>query len=94
MAHSLFGLLTDSSKGDVLSEMSDFRRSVNEVFDPTGRYETLFGFWYRRFGTAYRSHIQGSSNQSFLLECLNVCVSFQILIKIHMKCTLCHTDKL
>ena len=43
MAHSLPSLLTNSSNGDVLSEMSGFCRRVNEASDLLRPYAALFG---------------------------------------------------
>ena len=44
--------------------ISGFRCGMNDVFPLLGCYAALFVVSYRRFGTAYRSHLQGSSKQS------------------------------
>jgi anti-anti-sigma regulatory factor len=79
MVHSLPSLLNDSSNRGVLSEMSGFRRRVNEIFDLLGPYAALFGSLLPKFRDSLQSHIQGSNSPSLFLDCSNVRVSFQIL---------------
>jgi len=47
--------------------ISGFHCSVNEAFALLGYTTPLIGS-YRRFGTAFQSHLQGSSNLLGLLD--------------------------
>jgi hypothetical protein len=52
-----------------LGVISGFRRGVTEIFALLGCYSTYIGS-YGRFGTTYRSHLQGSSRpKRFFLSC-------------------------
>jgi len=50
--------------------ISGFRRGVNKIVGFLGFYTAYFVVIYRRFGTTYRSHFQGSGSprRTFFIE--------------------------
>ena len=57
----------------VKSVISVFCRGVNEIFAFWARYGARLVIWYRRCGTTYRSHLQGSSSLGFWPRCWPRC---------------------
>ena len=51
----------------IIIVISGFRRGVNEILVLPGCYTTLIDS-YRRFGTTYRPHLQGSTLEDWILK--------------------------